>query len=326
MEKFDIPIVLLIFRRTDCVKKIIDVIRKISPEKVYILSDGGRNNTEWEQVYSCRKAAESAIDWPCEIIKKYANTNIGVYENIGLGAKWVFEREEKAIFLEDDNLPQESFFRFCKEMLNKYSNDNRIIWVCGTNYLGDFTNETNDSYFFTRHLLPCGWASWSDKFLAYYDFDLKKATDINLKKIRYSFEDKRLYRQQIQGIKREVFLRDSGKRYHSWDYHMAFSIRANNLLGISPSKNQIKNIGIDDISEHGFKKIDKHTMNLCGMDYYELPFPLKHPDCLMLDPNYEKQLCRKILLPINDRIKGMLILIIRHILRLKPDQTLRRKK
>ena len=129
---YSIPVVLILFKRFDTLEKILDRIRYVKPQKVYLLSDEGRNENEKNMVQKVRNFVESSIDWDCKIIKKYATKNEGVYNNIALGAKWVFEREEKAIFLEDDNLPEVTFFNFCEEMLNKYVDDNRILWICGT--------------------------------------------------------------------------------------------------------------------------------------------------------------------------------------------------
>ena len=124
MIKFNIPVVLFIFKR----EKAVEVINRLSivkPTKLYILADQGRNEEERIAVEKCRKMVEKAINWDCKIIKNYANENRGVYQNIGEGAKWVLRREKWAIFLEDDNLPEITFFEFCKEMLEKYENDNR---------------------------------------------------------------------------------------------------------------------------------------------------------------------------------------------------------
>ena len=97
------PIALFLFKRKDTVLRIIDQIRKVQPDRIYLLSDQGRSLEEKCRVQETRDAVEAAIDWPCEVIKLYAEANRGVYENIGLGAKRVFESEERAIFLEDDN-------------------------------------------------------------------------------------------------------------------------------------------------------------------------------------------------------------------------------
>ena len=133
-EYFDIPIALFMFKRSDTLLKIIAVLSKIKPKKLYLLSDQGRNEEEIRIVEKTRNLIENAIDWDCEIIKNYASENRGVYENIGEGARWVFQQEKKAIFLEDDNLPEISFFSYCKELLDKYENNNKILWICTTKY------------------------------------------------------------------------------------------------------------------------------------------------------------------------------------------------
>lgn len=150
------PIVLVLFKRKDTVLRILEQVRKVHPERIYLLSDQGRTEEEILRVRETRDAIERAIDWPCEIIKFYSESNLGVYRNIGLGARRIFEKEDRAIFLEDDNYPEITFFQYSDEMLEKYADNDRILWICGTNYLTEYQNSSNDSYFFTQHLLPCG--------------------------------------------------------------------------------------------------------------------------------------------------------------------------
>ena len=82
------------------------------------MADQGRNEEERVQAEQCRRMVEKEITWDCEIVKNYADENRGVYKNIGEGAKWVLSQEKWAIFLEDDNLPEVSFFCFCKQDLS----------------------------------------------------------------------------------------------------------------------------------------------------------------------------------------------------------------
>ncbi len=109
---FDIPIALFLFKRVEKTCQIIKKIAEIQPAKLYLIGDGGRDEEEQALAEECRRAAEAAISWDCEVITNYAESNRGVYENIAGGAKWVFEREDKAVFLEDDNMPEISFFAF----------------------------------------------------------------------------------------------------------------------------------------------------------------------------------------------------------------------
>lgn len=313
---YSIPVVLILFKRFDTLEKILDRIRCVKPQKVYLLSDEGRNENEKNMVKKVRNFVESSIDWDCKIIKKYATKNEGVYNNIALGAKWVFEREEKAIFLEDDNLPEVTFFNFCEEMLNKYADDNRILWICGTNYLGKYSNKSGESYMFTQHLLPCGWASWSSKFLENYDFKLETYNKKNLRKVKNTMYNKKLFNQILHWVEYEKSKYMKYGNFFSWDYHMAWSLINKEMLGISPAFNQIKNIGVDEISTHGGSSLSQEmTRRFCGMDSYQLSFPLVHPKNVTIDQDYEKKIEKIILLPLKNRIRTNASAFLHHMLK-----------
>ena len=48
---------------------------------------------------------------------------MGCKKRISSGLDWVFNQVERAIILEDDCKPAESFFRFCDELLELYKDD-----------------------------------------------------------------------------------------------------------------------------------------------------------------------------------------------------------
>ena len=312
MERFSMPVVLFFFKREDLILQVLERVAQVKPCKLYLFSDGGRNEKEWEIVNHCRDKVEESINWDCEIIRNYADKNRGVYESIGKGALWVFERESQAIFLEDDNLPEISFFQYCKEMLDMYKNDSRILWVCGTNYLEKFSPSDGSSYMFTKHLLPCGWASWSNKFTEFYDGELKGLeTPEIIEQLKYSYEDKRLFRQQLYNFQGTYDKLRSGKSV-SWDHQMCFSLRYHNVLGISPKFNQIKNIGVDMRSTHGGTSLNKvMTRRFCGMESIPMEFPLKHPTHIMVNNFYEKSIGNIILQPFFKRVIYKIVRIIK---------------
>lgn len=322
MVSFDIPIALFMFKRDKAVE-IIQRIAQVQPSRLYLLADYGRNEAEKEQADACRRMVEDAITWDCEVIKNYATENRGVYANIAEGAMWVLRRERWAIFLEDDNLPEVSFFPFCKEMLERYEDDSRILWVCGTNYLGDYRPASGDSYVFTRHMLPCGWASWSHKFEKYYDGRLTLLEDEGVREnIGGVYSDKRLYEQYKASWTGEYMRMKHGQRPISWDYQMDFSIKANNLFGICPCRNQIKNIGVDEFSIHGGSSFQqKMTRRFCGMDSYSLTFPLQHPKALLTDKIFEKKIGKIMLYPLGKRTRMRFLRFVRKILGVPFGQT-----
>lgn len=294
---FNIPIVLFLFRRSETLPDIIARLREVKPSKVYLLADEGRNEKEIKEAHTARALAESLIDWDCEIVKNYASENRGVYKNIGEGAKWVFEREKTAIFIEDDNLPETTFFEYAEELLLRYENDPRIVWICGTNY---FTEMQSDySYEFTQHMLPCGWASWADKFNHCYDGELKTFSDKQKRKeFVKGYKNKWLALWRMQHIYEEYVRHTKGRKFVSWDHQMTWSIRSQNLLGIVPTRNQITNIGVDNFSIHGtVSKEQVITDRLCEVPSRALTFPLIHPNGVFVNETNEKALAEIICPP-----------------------------
>ena len=304
MEQFDIPVVLFCFKRCDTTKRVIDAIRQVQPKKMYILADEGKTEAEKIKVLACRKLIDKEIDWPCQVIKNYAVENRGVYQNIGLGARWVFEREKEAVFLEDDCLPDITFFSYCKSLLEKYRDNKKILWICGTNYLGEYHNKTGDSYMFTSHLLPCGWASWSSKFPRYYDAEFHLYNQENLKKARMTYDTPALFRQQKRSIESEMSAAQKMGFPTSWDFQMILSLRVNGMYGISPSGNLIRNIGADADSTHGGTSLSKvMTKRFCEVPLHAVPTELHGPAQIRPDQKNEKKISHIILFPTNMRIE-----------------------
>lgn len=324
MGNFNIPVVLIIFKRKDKTLQVLERIAQIKPLKLYLLGDEGRDKEEKRLVKECREAVERSINWECEVIKNYAEVNRGVYDNIGGGAKWVLEKEPWAIFLEDDNLPELTFFSYCEELLHKYKDEKKVLWICGTNYLGKYQTKSIESYMFTKHLLPCGWASWSDKFLKYYDGELNLFVEETIsEELENSYDKKALYNQQMSSLNREVTRKRNGEKFISWDFQMAFSIRIHNLYGISPSSNQIKNIGVDEHSEHGGNSFnDIMTKRFCGMESYPLNLPLTHPEKIYINKKYENLIGNIILYPLRIRVKYFVGRILKKVIGMDKNESL----
>ncbi len=315
MDDFQVPIVLFLFKRPDKTVKIINQIAKVKPRTVYLLSDGGRSADEQREVEVCRQAVESAIDWNCTVFKKYADKNIGVYKNIAEGARWVFSREDRAIFLEDDNFPELTFFRFCNEILEKYQDDTRVLWVCGTNYLKECEPADGSSYVYTKNMMPCGWASWASKFNKFYDGELALWRNNYIrKKIKSEYLYKRLYSQDAYNLDYELDAYEKFGRFYSWDYQMAFTMRVHNLYAVMPRYNQIKNIGVDALSTHGGTSLENTMVErFCELPTKPMTFPLQHPKAFMIDNKIELAVAKLICDPNFFSVKARISRYVRRL-------------
>lgn len=154
----DVAVQINIWIRPELQKKQMEILKEARPSKLIIISDGGRNEEEWESINSNRLMVEGEIDWECSIHKLYKDKNIGVKRMIMETHELVWSLVDKCIFLEDDIMPAVSFFQYCKELLDKYEYDYRISAICGMNHLG--TWETCDDYFFSRQGSIWGYALW----------------------------------------------------------------------------------------------------------------------------------------------------------------------
>ena len=105
---------------------------------------------------------------------------------------------------------------------------------------------------------------------------------------------------------------------------MDFSIKFNNLLGIAPVFNQIKNIGVDNFSAHGGNSFDNIMVKrFCGMNSYPLKFPLIDPKNIKPDIKFEKRINRIIAVPYRYTLKIKLRKIVVKILGFDENESIR---
>src|ERR1700749_4974215 len=143
------PVVLIIYNRPEQAKLVFDAIKKSKPTKLYIFADGGKDEEDAEL---CKEAQTiiNNIDWEVNLQINISKTNMGCFNRIITGLEVVFSREESAIILEDDCIPDITFFTYCEYLLNYYKSDETILHISGCNILGQV--EDKSSYFFSNYV------------------------------------------------------------------------------------------------------------------------------------------------------------------------------
>ena len=242
---FHKPILFLIFNRPDTTRVVFEAIRKVRPLKLYVAADGYRENKEGEkETCELTRAIIDNIDWKCEIKKLYREKNLGCKMAISSACDWFFENEEEGIILEDDCLPDPSFFTFCEQMLEYYKNEDNVMHIGGVNF--QFGRKRGQgSYYFSRNSHVWGWASWRRAW-KYYDVNMKyypafkKSKKIN-QIVKMWLEKKFLLNKLEKTYKGEI---------DTWDYQWNFAIWNQNGLSIIPNENLVSNIGFDKKATH----------------------------------------------------------------------------
>lgn len=276
-KAFSTPITFIFFNRPECTKKVLSVIKEVRPEKLYLVSDGPRNEQEKKIVLEIRKDVLGEIDWKCDIHKNFSDENLGCRNRVSSGISWVFETEEKSIILEDDCVPDISFFSFCDELLEKYKNDNRVMTISGNLNIPDYN--PCYSYVFSRFLHVWGWATWKRAW-DLYDIEMR---DYPRNKKIMKWLPNKLRMAKINEMDLVYY-----QELDTWDFQWQYCIWKNDGLCIKPNVNTIENIGFDELATHTKTK----NKLLDKLVYSEITFPLVHPASVELDTGYEKELIR----------------------------------
>jgi len=261
------PVAFIIFNRPDTTERVFAEIAKARPPKLLVVADGPRGSRPGE-TEKCLKtrAIIDRVDWPCEVLVNFSDVNLGCKNRVSSGIDWVFEQVEEAIILEDDCLPEPTFFRFCQELLEKYRHDERVSMISGDNF--QFGQKRGDgSYYFSNFHHIWGWASWRRAWAGY-----DKGAAVWPK-------------MRDGGWLNSLCLGENGSQFWSknfqsvfdgdidtWDYQWVLSSWTQGRLAIIPQVNLISNIGFGQDATHTIGSSIYSEMR-CE----PISFPLLHP-------------------------------------------------
>ncbi len=283
--KVDIAVLMLFFNRPESFQLVFNEVKKARPSQLFLYQDGPRNDKDRVGIDACRQiAADENIDWKCEVVRKYQEKNYGCDPSGYMSHKWAFSMADKCIVLEDDVVPSLSFFPFCKEMLDKYENDERITMVAGFN-----TDETTVGipydYIFTSVFSIWGWASWR-RVVDKWDGDYSFMNDEFNKYQLAALVKERKYRRDFMKMCHDHAT--SGRQYFESIFWSCMLM--NNGLAIMPTRNLINNVGATADSTHysALKTMPRRLQNIFTMKRYELSFPLRHPKYVMENVEFKE--------------------------------------
>jgi len=271
------PVALLIFNRPELTERVFRAIAEARPRTLFVVGDGPRPDRlgEDDRCQRARRVVER-INWPCELVKNYAPSNLGCKHRVASGLTWVFEQAPEAIVLEDDCLPHPTFFRYCDELLERYRGDERVTAICGANFQQG--PQRTGSYYFSRYLHVWGWASWRRAW-RHYDVEL----------LRWPRLREGGWLKDLLGLQDEVdywtAIFDAVHRgeIDTWDYQWLFASWVESGLCILPRVNLVSNLGFGSDATH------TATANpFAALPAREMRFPLDHPPFLIRDADCDR--------------------------------------
>lgn len=271
MSHLRAPISLILFNRPAETSRVFEAIAAARPSMLLIIADGPRAHVPTD-VEECRKVREivQRVDWRCDVRTNYADINLGCRRRVATGLDWVFDQVNESIIVEDDCLPDPTFFPFCDELLERYREDTRIMMISGDAFR---SKPISSSYYFTRYPHVWGWATWRRTWNLY---------DQSIADWPRFREDGRLLDifsdLEVGEFWTTVFDAVYAGEIDTWDYQLVFAVLKESGLCIMPAVNLVSNIG--------FGPGATHTYQMNGIVVPErnaIAFPLKHPRFMIRD-------------------------------------------
>ncbi len=276
--KTDIAVLMLFFNRPDTFRLVFNEVKKARPSRLFLYQDGPRGERDMAGIEACRAiVADSEIDWECDVRRNYQTKNQGCDPSGYLSHRWAFSLADKCMVLEDDVVPSQSFFPFCKEMLDRYEHDERVTMIAGFNP-DETTPDVPADYFFTSVFSIWGWASWRrvvDRWDPTYSFLDDEFTCRQLDHL----VRKRRFRSDFMQMCRDH--RAAGKPYFESIFWSAMLL--NNGLAIMPTRNMINNVGATADSTHfaALRTLPARLRRIFTMQRLETEQPFRHPRHVM---------------------------------------------
>lgn len=270
------PVVFLVFNRPELTARVFARIRQAQPEILFIIADGPRAGRigEVEKCAEVRRLISAGIDWPCRVVWECSDVNLGCARRVSSGLNVAFAQVEEAIILEDDCLPDPTFFRFCEELLVRYRDEQKVAQIAGCSFQDPMTAPKNPSYYFSRYPHCWGWATWRRAWL-HYDHKMQG----------WNGGGKNSWLTSIFNCQAERrwwtynFNRTAAGVTDSWAFRWTVTVYSNGWFGILPYQNLVSNIGFGADGTHT-AEIDH---SLSSIREVGLGFPLHHPAALRRD-------------------------------------------
>lgn len=274
------PVLFPIFNRPRTTAMVFEAIRQARPARLYVAADGPRADRtgEAERCEAARKIA-TAVDWPCEVELLFREKNLGAGKAVSQAISWFFEHEEDGIILEDDCVPDPSFFPFCREVLDRYRDDDRVMSISGTCTVPNYPSDRY-SYHFSKYGGVWGWATWRRAWRK-FDYAMTGYPEFvasgGLDKLSDGAPG-------FSAIWRRNFDSAFAVQSDIWDYQWVFAMWYRSGLSCMPWVNLVKNIGFGDGATHT-QDVNSPFFNI---PYGKLVLPLVHPEIVCRNVEVDK--------------------------------------
>lgn len=284
------PILYLCFNRLEEVKQTFPILQQIRPERLYIAADGPRDIPgEAQACQEVRQFVLSEITWPCEVKTLFRDNNVGCKHGVASAITWFFSYETQGIILEDDCVPDLTFFPYCRELLAHYQDQEQVMHISGFNDSGRPPAE--ESYYFSNIPRIWGWATWKRAWEA-YDVTLARWTEPGLRE-QVKARLKEIGGTEFVKVYEKLFDQVQKGKIDTWDYQWAYCLWENQGLSITPCQNLIENIGFTPHATH----TKTLPSGLLDLKRHALMGAIQHPSSRAINQDLDAKFYKKFTSP-----------------------------
>ena len=264
----DTSVLLIAFNRPEETSAVISRLREVKPKTIYFAVDGPRiDRPDDKDLVEMTQALKSQFDWDCVVSTRFSEKNLGCGVGVSSAISWALESEERVIILEDDIVPEISFFRYCDELLGLYKDDDDVFAVSGCNFVPRELLPEFESYRFSSIPHVWGWAVWKRSWDT-YSFDISDwRQDLPIRELHKSLGRSIL----ATFMWTRIFNLMAAKKIDTWDYQLCYAVLK--------SKSKVATANVNAVTNIGFGNNATHTALAPNylLNAEEINYPLFHP-------------------------------------------------
>jgi hypothetical protein len=282
MDGDGVDVLLIAFTRPDLLERAVGPLREARLRRVFLALDGPRTDHPEDRglIDACERVVRDGLGdtAPIEILRR--TKNLGMKRACVGAIDWFFTQTDEGVIIEDDCVIDPTFLPLAAELLDRYRSDERVMGICGADFVGAPRPPLGASYGFVRNFGVWGWATWKRAW-QHNDPDLQGVSDLQILQVLRHQPATSVPFQQFWA---RLIKRCRDGRDPNWDFPWTFSAWRAGGVFIRPDGNLVTNVGYDDRAS----QTGTPDPRLSAVPTRPMVFPLRHPPEVVHDVAHDR--------------------------------------
>jgi hypothetical protein len=238
-------VLIVAYRRSDNVRKIIEMCLESGITSIYITIDYPRENSidvlsDHDRIKNVITESRAKYQTQIKIYSRIASVNQGSAVSVVSGCDWALSNENELVIIEDDCLPNRAFFEFCKLNIRYLDYFENVLLICGTQFAPKPV--VGNEAVLSKYPLTWGWGTTKTSWSILRKCFFRDYSSALIAELRSPLPEIAFWRA---GSRRAI-----GGFTDVWDTVLVESMLRNKYLAILPPNNLVTNNGNDLVATH----------------------------------------------------------------------------